>query len=162
MRLTHHQFVLRTGETIMLLGSAVLVAVLLGYRGWIRLWPAIPIAVVATWGLRTFQFTIGKYGSTSQVGVAALAGSLMVGPDATLLALAFGTVVADHGWLRRDLRAAWVNACREVVALSAAYGVYATALAVAGAGGPLRYEAFPALALLVIAYFVAGASTTSP
>jgi methyl-accepting chemotaxis protein len=156
MRLTHHQFVLRAGEATMLLGSAVLVAVLLGYRGWIDLWPAIPVLVVATWGLRTFRFAIGKYASTSQVGVAALAGSLMVGPDATVVALAFGTVVADHGWLRRDLRAAWVNACREVVALSVAYGVYAAALAVAGAGGPRSYEAVPALALLVIAYFTVG------
>jgi methyl-accepting chemotaxis protein len=42
------------------------------------------------------------------------------------------------------------------VALSAAYGVYATVLAVAGAGGALSYEAVPALALLVIAYFVVG------
>jgi methyl-accepting chemotaxis protein len=80
----------------------------------------------------------------------------MVGPETTLLALAFGTVVADHGWLRRDLRAAWVNACREVVTLGAAYGVYAAALAVAGAGGARSYEAVPALALLVIAYFMVG------
>jgi len=154
MRLTHHQFVLRAGEAIMLLGSAALVVVLLGYRGWIHLWPAVPIMVVATWGLRTFQFPIGKYASTSQVGVAALAGSLMVGPDVTILALALGTLVADHGWLRRDLRAAWVNACREVAALGAAYGIYAIALLLMGAGGPLTYEAVPALVLLVIAYFV--------
>ncbi len=153
MRLSHHQLVLRAGDAVMLLGSAVLVVVLSGYRAWASLWPAIPIMLIATLALRTFQFGLGKYAYTSQVGVAALAGSLMVGPEVTLLALAAGTVMADHGWLRRDMRPAWVNACREVVALSAAYGVYATAMVVAGATGPLTYDAVPALALLVIAYF---------
>ncbi len=153
MRFSHHQLVLRAGDAIMVLGSGVLLVVLFQYRAWVGLWPAIPIMLVATLTLRSFQFGLGKYAYTSQVGVAALAGSLMVGPEITLLALAAGTVMADHGWLRRDLRPAWVNACREVVALSTAYGVYAAVLVVAGAAGPLTYEGVPALALFVVAYF---------
>ncbi len=158
MRLSHHHFVLRAGDVIMALGSGVLLVVLLDYREWAPLWPALPVMVLATLLLRSFQFGLGKYAYTSQVGVAALAGALMVGPEITLLALAAGTVMADHGWLRRDLRPAWVNASREVVALGAAYGVYASALAVARAAGPLTYEGVPAMAMFAVAYFAASRS----
>ncbi len=154
MSLTHNQLVTRAGDTMLALGSVILAVVALDYRVWIGLWPAIPIMVIATLLLRTFQFGLGKYAYTSQVGIGALAGSLMVGPEPTLLGLAAGTVIADHGWLHRDLRPAWINAWREVVALSAAHGAYAAALSLAGAGGPLTYEGVPALAVFGVAYFV--------
>jgi methyl-accepting chemotaxis protein/putative methionine-R-sulfoxide reductase with GAF domain len=158
MRLTHHQFVLRAGEALMISGSAIVIAVLVDYRVWVVHWPGVLIMVLTTLALRTFQFGLGKYAYTSQVGVGALAGSLVVGPEVTLLGLALGTVIADHGWLRRDWRPAWVNACREVVALSAAYGVFALAMTVSHAPGSLSYEGVPALALYGTAYFLTSRS----
>ena len=155
MRPPGQQFVTRTGAVLMAGGSVILAVELLRYETWILLWPAVLIVMLATLALRTFQFGLGKYAYTSQVGVGALAGSLIVGPGATLLGLALGTVIADHGWLRRDLRPAWVNACREVVALSAAYGVFALVLVLARAPGVLTYEGVPALALFALAYFLA-------
>jgi len=154
MTLTHNQLVFRAGDALLVLGSGILAAVALDYRGWISLWPGIPVLAAATLLLRSFQLVLGKYAYTSQLGVGALAGSLMVGPEITLLALAVGTVVADHGWLQRDLRPACINACREVVALAAAYGAYAAALFAAGAGSPLTYQGIPALLIFAVAYFV--------
>jgi methyl-accepting chemotaxis protein/putative methionine-R-sulfoxide reductase with GAF domain len=154
MRLPHQQFVVRAGAVLMAGGTAILVVDLLGYRAWIALWPAVLIVMLATLALRTFQFGLGKYAYTSQVGVGALAGSLIVGAGPTLLGLALGTLIADHGWLRRDLRPAWVNACREVVALSGAYGVFALVLTVSRAPGVLTYEGVPALALFAVTYFL--------
>ena len=151
--LTHNQLVVRAGDVVLVLGSGILAVVALDYRVWIGLWPAVPIMAAAMLLLRAFQFGLGKYAYTSQVGIGALAGSVMVGPEITLLGLAAGIVMTDHGWLQRDLRPAWINACREVVALSAAYGVYAVALFVAGARGPLSYESVPALATFAVAYF---------
>jgi len=154
MSLTHARFVTRVGDALLVLGGGVLAVVALDYRAWIDLWPAIPIMTVATLVLRSFQFGLGKYASTSQVGIGALAGSLLVGPEATLLGLAAGTVIADHGWLQRDLRPAWINACRETVAVSAAYGVYALAWSLGGDHDPLAAESVPELAVFVAAYFL--------
>jgi methyl-accepting chemotaxis protein len=158
VRVSHQDLVVRAGWVVMALGSAILLVELVGYDAWLPVWPAILVVVLATLALRTFQFGLGKYAYTSQVGVAALAGSLIAGPGATLLGMALGTVIADHGWLRRGLRPSWVNACREVVSLSAAYGVFALALALARAPGVLTYEAAPALALFALAYFLASRS----
>ncbi len=155
MRLPHQQFVTRVGAVLMVVGTGILVVELLDRDAWVRLWPAVPIVMAGTLALRTFQFRLGKYAYTSQVGVGALAGALMVGPGATLLGVALGTAVADRGWLRRDTHAAWVNACREVVALSAAYGILALVLTVSRAPGVLSYEGVPALAVFAVAYFLA-------
>jgi methyl-accepting chemotaxis protein len=151
----HHQLVVRAGNVVLALGTLVLVGVLVDYRAWVGLWPAVFIMTVVALGLRTFQFALGKYAYSSQVGIAALAGSLVVGPDVTLLGLALGTAIADHGWLERGLRPALINAAREVVALAAAYGVYAVALTASGAEGPLAFDAIPALTLFALAYFLA-------
>jgi methyl-accepting chemotaxis protein len=153
--MTHQQVVRRVGDLMVALGSALLLVVLGNYRAWAPQWPALVVLTFLTVALRAFQFGLGKYAYTSQVGVGALAGALIVGPDLTVLALAVGTFAADRMWLRRDLRPAWVNACREVVALAAAYGVYAAVLVLSRAPGVLSYEGVPALALLVVSYFLA-------
>ncbi|HLB35622.1 MAG TPA: methyl-accepting chemotaxis protein [Gemmatimonadales bacterium] len=160
MTLTHNQLVLRAGDATLVLGSGILATVALDYRAWIDLWPALPILVAATLLVRSFQLVLGKYAYTSQVGIGALAGSLMAGPEIALLALAVGIVVADHGWLRRDLRPACINGGREVVALTAAYGAYAVALLATGAASPLSYAGMPALVVLAVAYFVASRGLT--
>lgn len=152
--LTSQQLVDWFARALMVAGSAILAALLLDYRWWIATWPAIGVLAAATVGLRAFQFALGKYAYVSQVGVVALAGSLLAGPEAMLFALALGTVLADWGWFRKRPGSAWINACREVVALASAYGVYAAAMALSGSTSPLTYEGVPALTGFAIAYFV--------
>lgn len=154
MTLTSQQLVDGFARVLMVVGSATLTVLLLDYRWWIATGPAIGVLAAATVALRTFQFALGKYAYVSQVGVVALAGALLAGPEATLYALALGTVLADWGWFRKRLVPAWINACREVVALAPAYGVYATAMALSGSTSPLSYEGVPALTVFAIAYFV--------
>jgi methyl-accepting chemotaxis protein len=52
------------------------------------------------------------------------------------------------------VRAAWINAAREMVALTAASGYFAAVLVASGAPSPLSAEGLPALATLAVAYFV--------
>ena len=87
-------------------------------------------------------------------GLVALAGSLAVGLPPTVLAIGVSTVVTDLAWLRKTWQAAAVNAGREVVAVVAAYGVYAAVVRASGPPPGLHLETLPALFFYALAYFV--------
>jgi methyl-accepting chemotaxis protein len=79
-----------------------------------------------------------------------------VGPPASALALWLGILIADGILLRKGFQAAWINGGREVIALFTSYGVYAWAVtALNGGEAALTTDTLAALALFMLAYFVA-------
>ena len=137
------------------IGSLLLIAALVVDTRWIGrpVWVAsIAVAVVA---LRMNQIPLTKYGALNLLGIPAIAGALIIGAPATLLALWLGMVIADAFLLRKGYQIAWVNAGREVLALMSAYGVFGWATQVLGGGNEgLSVDLLPALALFMLAYFL--------
>ena len=138
-------------------GSALLFATLAADRRWVGQLPEIVVLFGAGVVLRGLHIPLSKYSYLTQTGLVALAGSLLVGVPATALAVAGATLAADAAWQRKPLRVAWINLGREVIALVAAFGVYATALRWLGITAPeLHIDLLPALAGYALAYFVFG------
>jgi len=109
-------------------GLVLLAAVLAADPRWLHQIPEIILLLGACIGLRGLHIPLSKYSYLTQTGLAALAGSLLVGLPAAAIAVAGGTVITDWTWHRKPLHAAWINLGREVIALVAAYGVYAFVL----------------------------------
>ena len=116
---------------------------------------AVTLLVVA---LRAPQIPLGKYAYVSQVGIVTLSAGLLVGPGLTALAAAIGTFLADALLLRKDHRAAGINAAREIVSVVAAFGFYAGTMALLGGTDPLTAEGMAALAVLAASYFLVSRS----
>ena len=112
-------------QALTYLGPPLVLAVLAADPRWIGQIPELIVLTGAGIALRGLQIPLSKYSYLTQTGLAALAGSLLVGLPATVLAIAVSTVATDLVWLRKTGQAAAVNAGREVVATVAAYGVYA-------------------------------------
>jgi methyl-accepting chemotaxis protein len=134
-------------------GAATLAAMLMHDQRWLgQMWGSIGVGVAVVL-LRINQITITKYGALNLVGVAAVSGALIVGPPAAALALYVGVLFADWVLLRKAAQAAWINAGREVLALAAAYGLYAAVSVASGIGTAASAEGLPALALFTFAHF---------
>ena len=134
-------------------GMSVLVAVLAHDQRWLgQSWGIVGVGIAVVI-LRVNQITITKYGALNLVGVAAVSGALIVGAPATSLALYVGVLIGDRILLRKTLQAAWINAGREVLALAAAYGLYAAASVLIGIGTAASAEGLPALSLFIVAHF---------
>jgi methyl-accepting chemotaxis protein len=138
------------------LGIALLVAALIVDTRWLGQAVAIAVLLVAFVGMRLQQLQLTKYGTLNLLAVPALAGALLVGAPATALAMWVGIVVADGMLTRKGMQIALINAGREVVGLLASFGVYAWCVMALTAGQTaLSSEAFPALALFFLSYFLA-------
>ncbi len=149
------RFVLLYGRGLAAIGIALLTAVLIEDPRWTHQWIEILVMFVACIGLRGQTVRLSKYSYLSQTAVVSLAGSLLVGLPATLLALAGGTLLADWVWLRKTLWAAVINFGRETIALTAAYGIYAAILAISGVADPgLHVATIPAAFFYALSYFV--------
>jgi methyl-accepting chemotaxis protein len=149
------RFVLLYGRALAAVGLALLAAVLIGDPRWTHQWIEILVMFVACIGLRGQTVRLSKYSYLSQTAVVSLAGSLLVGLPATLLALAGGTLLADWVWLRKTLWAAVINFGREAIALTASYGIYAAILAISGVSDPgLHVATIPAAFFYALSYFV--------
>ncbi len=149
------RFVLLYGRGLAAVGGALLAAVLIADPRWTHQWIEILVMFVACIGLRGQTVRLSKYSYLSQTAVVSLAGSLLVGLPATLLALAGGTLLADWVWLRKTLWAAVINFGRETLALTAAYGIYAAILAISGVSDPgLHVATIPAAFFYALSYFV--------
>jgi len=122
---------------------------------WVLQLPWILPLALATALLRRAQLPVTKYAAVQLVGMVAVAGTLVLGPVATALAIAAGVTVADRIWLRRDATAAWNNASREVIALFVAFGWYAWSREPLGAD-PLVVDgtSVPAIALFILVQFL--------
>jgi methyl-accepting chemotaxis protein len=136
-------------------GSPLLLgAVLAADTRWTGQLREVLLLTVCSVGLRGAQIALTKYSYLTQIGLPALTGSLLVGLPATALAVGLGTLCADWVWQRKAFRAALINAGREVVALVAAFGVYAVlvrALHVTPSG--LQLELLLPLFAYAMAYF---------
>lgn len=136
------------------IGAVVALAIVIRGTDWVVRWREVVAVAIAAVALRGFQLSLGKYGYVSQIGVAALAGSLLAGFQTTVLGIFAATFVADWALMRKMAQVAWVNASREAVSLAAALGYYGWVLHWTGASSPLAAEAMPALFILVVSYFV--------
>ena len=139
-----------------LLGLALLVVALIADLRWTEQALGIVLVFIVVVALRLQQIPLTKYGTLNLLAIPALAGALLVGPPASALAMWGGIALADGLLLRKGLQAAWINAGREVIALLAAYGVYAWAVvALNGGQAALTTDTLAALSLFMLAYFIA-------
>lgn len=142
------------GNVLRFLGGGVLLAVLIVDTRWIgQILILLPLVIFGV-ALRAAQIPLSKYSYLSQIGLVALVASLMVGLPSAALTVALSTVLVDWLWQRKTLNAAAVNAGREVIAIVAAYGVYAAIVQVSGVAPGLHVETLPALFFFGLAYFV--------
>jgi methyl-accepting chemotaxis protein len=139
-------------------GTAALLAALLRGGAWQGGWPAAMGLFVAVLALRAAPVPLTKYSSLSVLSFAACGGALLVGDVPTAAALFAGVALADLLILGKPLESAWINAGREVVALLAAYGLFAyVALSsTAWEPGTLSVDAVAPIAVFVFAHFVIG------
>ena len=136
-------------------GSVVLLGVLVADRRWLGQTPELVVLFGAAVALRGMAIPLSKYSYLTQTALVGLLGSLLVGVPATMLSIAAAVVAADSVWQRKPLRVAWINLGREVIALVAAYGVYATVLHWLEITAPeLTIDLLPAFAGYALAYFV--------
>ncbi len=138
------------------LAGMLLLAVALAHDPrWLTQRYGLLVVLVGAAIMRIFQIPLTKYGALNLLAVPAVAGAVAIGAPATALAVYVGVIVADALVLRKPLESAWINGGREVVALLAAFGMYAWAARVTGAAGTiLTANDLPPLALLMFAYFL--------
>jgi methyl-accepting chemotaxis protein len=137
------------------LGVVLLVAALVMDRHWLaQPWGIVAMLAMIIF-LRAQQIPLTKYGALNLLSLPIVAGSLILGAPAAGLAVYIGILFADVAILRRGMVVAWINAGREVVALISAFGAYAWgSVSISEGGAGFTAESFPALALVVFAYFV--------
>jgi methyl-accepting chemotaxis protein len=145
------------GRVLTAAGPVLTLAAVVADPRWTGQWRAILVLAAAGVVLRGVSVPLSKYSYLNQTGVIALSGALLVGMPATLLALQLSVFGADSAWRRKALSVAAVNAGREILALVAAYGVYAGTLRLSGITAPgFHVEMTPALFFFALAYFVVG------
>ena len=108
-------------------GVALLAAALLLDSRWRDQPVALVVLTAAVLFMRLQQIPLTKYGALNLLSMPAVAGALVAGAPASALALWIGVLVGDAMFLKKGLEIAWINAGREVVAIIAAYGIFAWA-----------------------------------
>src|SRR5687767_10461806 len=145
------------GQVLRLGGPALALLVLALDTRWTGQLAGTALLLAAVVLLRVTPIRLSKYSYLTQTGLAALAGAIVLGPGPVVLALLLGVIASDAVVLRKELRAAIVNAGREVIAFVAAFGVYALVLHLSGDPG-LTVDFLPAAFTLVAVYFVTSRS----
>jgi len=149
------KFVALYSQALAWAGSVVLIGVVAADARWLSQMPELVILFLCGVWMRALAIPLSKYSYLTQTALVGLLGSLLVSVPATALAIAGSVVVADSVWQRKPLRVAWINLGREVIALVAAYGVYATVLHGLDISVPeLSIDLLPAFAGYVVAYFI--------
>lgn len=153
--MTSNRLVTLYGQVLRYAGPLVLLAVVIADPRWTGELPGLGALLLAGIILRGLQIPLSKYSYLTQLGVVALAGSLLVGLPAAALAVATSTFVVDWLWARKAPSAALANMGREALAIVAAYGVYAELVRVAHAPPGLHLDTLPALFFYGLCYFAA-------
>lgn len=139
-------------------GTALVVLLATHDQRWRAHVTAMFVLFVATALLRARPVALTKYATLTGTAVAAIAGTLLLGVPAAMIATFLGIVGIDWLWHRKALSWSWVNAGRETLTLGAASGFFALAHSAAAESASLDVSAVPALALFAFAYFVIGRS----
>lgn len=139
----------------MIAGLLVLIAVLANDLRWLQHPERLVALFFGTLLLRARPLALTKYSYLSGVSVVAIGGTLAAGLPSTILALAIGVLTTDSWLLDKPVEAAWINACREVLAVVAAFGVYVVVggLTPNGLVGTLGAPTLPAISLFVLLHF---------
>src|SRR5215813_40134 len=93
---------------------------------------ALVVVLVATAVLRGAPIRLSKYAYLSQTGIPALTAALAAPGSVGVLGLVVGVLLADSALLRKPVFVGAINAGREAIAFSAAYGFYALAIRLSG------------------------------
>ena len=144
------------GRAIATLGSVALLATLARTDDWMSWTIGLGVVFGAAVVLRAFQIPLTKYSSLSLLSFVAIAGAFIVGAPAAGLALYAGIFFTDWLLIRKTAQAAWINAGREVLALLAAYGFFAAAVALSSAEytSGLSADEIPAAFVFLLSYFL--------
>ncbi|NNG14866.1 MAG: GAF domain-containing protein, partial [Gemmatimonadales bacterium] len=137
---------------LMVSGSIVFLATLVLDSGWRSNWLGTLLTAVAIAALRAGPVRLSKYSYLTQIAIATLSGSLILGASPVIVALAVGVFGSDGFVLRKPVAAALINAGREVIAFAAAYGVFAVVWRLSGTPG-LTLDFLPAAFALAGMYF---------
>lgn len=156
--MTISRFVAIYSQALAYVGTVILAAVLVADPRWLGQLPELVVLLGCAIALRGLAVPLSKYSYLTQTALVGVAGSLLVGIPATVLAVTGATLVTDSLWQRKPLRVAWINLGREVITIVAAYGVYAVSLSWLGmhAAPLVAIELLPALAGYALAYFLFG------
>jgi methyl-accepting chemotaxis protein len=153
--MSYQRFLVVYGRFLAAMGVVIPVGVLIADRRWAGQWIEILVLLAACVVLRGQTVRLSKFSYLNQTALVSLAGSLLVGLPATLLALAGGTLLADCVWHRKTVWAAAVNYGREATALTASFGIYAGIISISGVSDPgLHVATIPAGFFLVLSYFL--------
>src|SRR6185312_11095643 len=131
-------------------GSVALLASLLDRR-WIDQPIAVTVLVAFVMLLRIVPVRLSKYSYLNQSGIPTLVGAITLGSSPVVPALWLGVLASDL-WLRKPVRAGFINAGREVIGFAAAFGFYAAVLHFTGSPS-LSHELLPAASIFVVLYF---------
>ncbi len=135
------------------LGTAATLVALYFDAGWLNR-PALTVGLIlCAVILRWFYLPVTKFAQVNVLGIAAVGGTILLGPGAGALAVGLGVSLADGVLLRRGGLPAWVNGSREAIALLSAYGWYGWSRASLGADPAGFSGAIPAVAVFVIVHF---------
>jgi methyl-accepting chemotaxis protein len=133
-------------------GLAICLAVLVVDTRWISHPISTALLMISIVVLRAVPVRLSKYSYLTQSAVPTLVGAVCIGPAPVVAALWVGVAGADVFGLRKQPRAGFINAGREVIGFTAAYGPYAAILALGGTT-ELTLDFLPAAAILVALYF---------
>jgi methyl-accepting chemotaxis protein len=122
-------------------------------RRWIDQPVAVIVLVASVMVLRVVPVRLSKYSYLTQSAIGTLVGAITLGPSPVVPALWLGVLGSDL-WLRKPVRAGFINAGREVLGFAAAFGYYAAVLHFTGSTG-LSLDLLPAASIFVVLYFFA-------
>lgn len=137
-------------------GLVLMLAVLAVDTRWLTHPVSTGLLMLSIFVLRAVPVRLSKYSYLTQSGVPTLVGAVCVGPAPVVAALWVGVAAADVFGLRKQPRAGLINAGREVIGFTAAYGAYAAILALGGTlsgTSELTLDFLPAAAILVALFF---------
>jgi methyl-accepting chemotaxis protein len=143
----------RYAQVLAIGGGGVAVLASLVDRRWMDQPIAVIVLVATVILLRVVPVRLSKYSYLTQSGIPALVGAITVGSSAVVPGLWLGVVGSDL-WLRKPVRAGFINAGREVLGFASAFGFYAAVLHYTGSPS-LSLELLPAASIFVVVYFFA-------
>jgi methyl-accepting chemotaxis protein len=133
-------------------GLVLLAGVLAVDTRWLSHPISTALLMLSIFVLRAVPVRLSKYSYLTQSAVPTLVGAVCIGPSPVAAALWAGVAAADVFGLRKQPRAGFINAGREVIGFVAAYGPYAAILSL-GVSSELTLDFLPAAAILVSLYF---------